>query len=446
LIFTFIRYTRPSWQFNLLPKTKNAFASCYVSAADCPANFLDNRYQTESAKLADAGYRLFFKGVLLQSTQEEIKQLNQLQKPSLRDEYIFIRKYWGSVWAMYTLLIRLITFKNPFEEVAQFIATKKVKKINVHAELFVDKSYTAFQSQLIGSNPLVAVIIPTLNRYKYLKDVLTDLEKQTYTNFEVIIVDQTDDFQQTFYDGYNLNIKLIRQEEKLLWTARNNAVKNTTAQYLLFFDDDSRVEPGWIHEHLKCIDFFNADISAGVSFSTSGGKISESYNYFRWADQFDSGNALIKRSVMQQIGMFDEQFNGQRMGDGEFGYRAYINGIKSISNPNAFRVHLKVSSGGLREMGSWDGFRPTKWFAPKPLPSVLYLYEKYLPQALFRNAVFMGIMLSNVSYRHKGKSKMLAVSILLGIIKSPLLFIQYYRSTQIAERMLRNAMSPEILE
>ena len=69
-----------------------------------------------------------------------------------------------------------------------------------------------------------------------------------------------------------------------------------------------------------------------------------------------------------------------RMGDGEFGYRAYINGFKNISNPKAPRIHLKVSSGGLREMGSWDGFRPTKWFAPKPVPSVLYFFSKYFPR------------------------------------------------------------------
>ena len=122
-----------------------------------------------------------------------------------------------------------------------------------------------------------------------------------------------------------------------------------------------------------------------------------------------------------------------------------MHGIKSISNHKAFRVHLKVGTGGLREMGSWDGFRPTKWFAPKPVPSVLYLYKKYLPRPLYRNAVLIGIMLSNVSYKHKRSSKMLMISVLLTIVKSPLLLIQYSRSLAIAKQMLNNNYQPEAL-
>lgn len=77
---------------------------------------------------------------------------------------------------------------------------------------------------------------------------------------------------------------------------------------------------------------------------------------------------MVKRAVFKRTGLFDEQFNGMRMGDGEFGYRAYLHGFKSISNHKAPRVHLS-KEGGFAEMGSWDGFRPTKWFAPQTTPS-----------------------------------------------------------------------------
>src|SRR3546814_19276689 len=71
--------------------------------------------------------------------------------------------------------------------------------------------------------------------------------------------------------------------------------------------------------------------------------------------------------------LFDRQFEKQRMGDGEFGLRAYLSGCIGISNPNAKRIHLKVGNGGLRQIGSWDGFRPTKLFATRPIPRLLYL-------------------------------------------------------------------------
>ncbi len=436
MILSFIRYTQPAWQFNLFPQADGCFPSCYLSNENEYASYLDDRYETQSARLADAGYHLCTKGVLLQSSVVQVRHLKQLPKPTLKDEYIFIRKYWGTAWATFALFLRLITFKNPFKEISGYLKTRHIKRINVFQNPVEYSAYHSFQSKLIASDPFVAVIIPTLNRYEYLKDVLHDLEKQSFKNFEVIVVDQSNDFQKDFYQQFNLNCRIFHQKEKKLWTARNNAVKATSAEYLLFFDDDSRVESDWIEQHLKCLDFFNADISAGVSLAAVGSKIPDSYSYFRWADQFDSGNAMVKRSIFKTIGLFDEQFNGMRMGDGEFGYRAYINGYKSISNYKAPRVHLKVSSGGLREMGSWDGFRPKKWFAPKPVPSVIYFFKKYFPAELYRNAVLIGIMLSNIPYKHKRSNKMLLLSVFLTFIKSPLLLIQFLRSKSIASKML----------
>jgi len=446
LVFKFIRYTQPGWQLNILPVSAKKFASCYVHEADIPDGFLDTRFQAKSAQLADAGYHLCLKGKLLQSTREDITQQEMLPPPTLKDEYAFLRKYWGTPWATFALTLRLFTFKNPFKEVYAYLSTSHIKRINAFQQPFIDESYTNFQSPLVASAPLVGVIIPTLNRYLYLKDVLHDLEQQSYKNFEVLVYDQSDNFDLAFYKQFSVNIVVHNQKEKLLWTARNNAIKATTAEYLLFFDDDSRVDEHWIAEHLKCLDFYNADISAGVSLASSGQKIPASYSYFRWADQFDSGNAMVKRHVFTQIGLFNEQFNGQRMGDGEFGYRAYLNGFTSISNPKAPRVHLKVNSGGLREMGSWDGFRPKKWFAPKPVPSVVYLFKKYLSKPLYKNALLIGIMLSNVPYKHKRSSKMLAVSIALTIVKSPVLLIQLYRSRKIAQKMLNSGKTPELLQ
>lgn len=446
MIFKFIRYTQPAWQFNIEPELSGSFASCNISEDNFNESDADNRYTTKSAQIADMGYMQWNKGVLLQSTNGEIEKLKRLPEPTLKDEYTFIRKYWGNGWATFALLMRLCTFKNPVKEISNYLKTVNVKRAVRFQEHGILQQYEDFLSALIGEKPLVAIIIPTLNRYEYLKDVLRDLEKQVYKNFEVIVVDQSDNFNADFYKSFQLNLKVIEQKEKLLWTARNNAVKSTQADYLLFFDDDSRVEPDWITEHLKCLDFFKADISAGVSLAVIGQKISASYHFFRWADQFDSGNAMIHRSVMKKIGLFDEQFNGQRMGDGEFGFRAYTKGIKSISNPKAFRVHLKVGTGGLREMGSWDGFRPKKWFAPKPIPSVIYLYKKYLPAPLCRNALFIGIMLSNIPYKKKGSSGMLLFSMFLTLIKSPILLIQFARANSIANNMFKNDQGIVLLD
>lgn len=436
--FSFIQYTQPAWKFNIHPIASN-FSACLYHPRLLQLPFeieVDDRYETQAAKNADIAYRAFNKGCLIKANQVQLQQIDYSELPSIKDEYIFLRKYWGNTWAAYALIRRLLSFNNPIKELQSYTSTNKVSKFHLYNSPVDYNNYHNFHSKLVAQQPLVSVIIPTLNRYIYLKDVLQDLEKQAYKNFDVIVVDQSDPFDENFYKQFNLNIKVIHQKEKLLWTARNRAIRESAADYLLFFDDDSRVDEDWIEHHLKTIDFFNADISAGVSLAVIGGKVPESYNFFRWADQFDSGNALVKRSVFKKIGLFDLQFNKQSMGDGEFGIRAYINGLSSISNPFAKRVHLKVSDGGLREIGHWDGFRPKKLFAPKPIPSVVYLYKKYYPKHLYREAVLLGIMLSNVAFNKKRGNNMMAKSVLLTFLKLPLLAIQLYRSLKKANAML----------
>ncbi len=440
MIFSFIQYTQPAWYFNLLP-TAQVFPSCYYhpQLMPLPDGFQienDDDYETESAKYADIGYRAWNSGVLANCTQHIAETLHNLPKPTLFDEYRFITKYWGKHWSVMALFARLLSLKNPFKEIAAFNKASKTPRYSLHNQLYNWEAYHTYQSPLVKQQPTVSVIIPTLNRYEYLKDVMQDLEKQTWTNFDVIVVDQSEPFDSAFYKQFKLNINAIPQKEKLLWTARNKAIKTSRAEYLLFFDDDSRVKPDWIEQHIKTLDFFKADISAGVSISTVGGKIPKSYNFFRWADQFDSGNAMVRQQIFHQTGLFDLQFNKQSSGDAEFGLRSYMQGIRSISNPYADRVHLKVNSGGLREIGHWDAFRPKKLFAPKPVPSVIYLLKKYFPHKYYRNSVYIGIMLSNISFKNKSNNKMVLLSVLATFFKLPLLAIQFHKSLSLAKKKL----------
>jgi GT2 family glycosyltransferase len=449
LIFSFIRYAQPGWKFNVLPKAKTF--STYLFHPQwlpLPGGFqepIDERFETEAARYADVGYRAWNRGIMQETTAETAAKIMALPKPSLKDEYRFIFKYWGRHWATYALLRRIFSFHNPFAEITAYSKVSDTVRLNAYGNPVDQNPYHQFDSPLVKAQPKISVIIPTLNRYQYLRDVMLDLEKQDYTNFDVIVVDQSEPFNEAFYKEFKLNMKAFHQKEKLLWTARNRAVRESDADYLLFFDDDSRVEPDWITQHLKSLDFFNAEISAGVSLAVIGAKVPQSYSYFRWADQFDSGNALVKREVFHKIGLFDLQFNKQSMGDGEFGIRAYLNGIHSISNPFGKRIHLKVSDGGLREIGHWDGFRPKKWFAPKPIPSVVYLYKKYFPKHLYHDSILLGIMLSNVGYKNKRKNNMLALSIFLTIVKSPLLLIQFLKSRKKANAMLAEGDKIEVL-
>jgi hypothetical protein len=125
-----------------------------------------------------------------------------------------------------------------------------------------------------------------------------------------------------------------------------------------------------------------------------------------------------------------------RMGDGEFGLRAYLNGFKSISHPLAKRLHLKVSEGGLRQVGSWDAFRTKKLLAPMPIPSVSYYYLTYFNKKALNRLFFQSILTSAIPYKYKGKKLFMPIFLFMSIIKLPISLYQFSLSKAKAEKML----------
>ena len=103
----------------------------------------------------------------------------------------------------------------------------------------------------LGNKTKVRIIIPTYNRYNVLYNLLKDLENQTYSDFCVTIIDQSENFNKDFYKNFNINIDLVRQEVPGLWKARNNAILNTTEKVIALLDDDSRINDDWLIEDLE---------------------------------------------------------------------------------------------------------------------------------------------------------------------------------------------------
>ena len=393
---------------------------------------IDTKYTSDIAQEYDLSFQSIEKGYIGNAVKIEI-----IEKLPIDDEYRFIKKNFSAFWYCYIFFIRIITFNNPFKEISGFIKSFKVSRSLISKNALTYSEWNCFDSKLLKTHPKVSVIIPTFNRYKYLKDVLKDLENQDYLNFDVIIIDQSEPFEKKFYDHFNLDIKLIHQREKALWLARNKAIEFSDSDYLLLFDDDSRVELDWIRNHIKCLDFFNADISSGTSISLVGDKVPDNYSFFKHSEQLDTGNVLIKRDVFKAIGLFDRQYEKQRMGDGEYGLRAFLFGFKNISNPYAQRLHLKAGTGGLRQMGSWDGFRPIKWFSPRPIPSVLYQFRKYYGAKMTVFNLLKSIPPSVIPYKYKGNKSFIVLAYISMLMIWPIILFQVGKSWSLASKKLK---------
>jgi glycosyltransferase involved in cell wall biosynthesis len=433
-IFHFLRYINPVWYFNLKPQIDHGYFPMpgHVEGLVTP----DNGYESEKSKEIDFAWNAFQSGYIPIDSKAGLDVWRESKLP-LNDEYRFIRKNFNPLWGIYVLGIRILTFHNPLYEVKAYFRSRTVQRLVHSSKPFEYPDYRDFKSELVASQPLISIVIPTLNRYNFLADVFRDLEKQNYRNFEVIVVDQSEPFREELYRDWKFPLRYWYQQEKALWKARNEAIKASRGEFILLYDDDSLIEEDWISQHLKALDFFHGDLSSGVSVSAVGDSVPAHYSFFRWSDQLDTGNVLLRKDVFRKIGLFDRQFEKQRMGDGEFGLRAYLAGFRNISNPYAKRMHLKVSEGGLRQMGSWDGWRPKNWWSPRPIPSILYYFRSYFGTKRTLQLITNSLIPSLVSYKWKSNRKMIVWVILIFPIIFPVVLCQVVVSWHLATRKIK---------
>lgn len=443
----FYPYLAPIDYYNLPESNSFCFFPGFSSLAESESQLISYCAEYSNLEIAnmDAAYQAVNKGFIFNISNHQAL-LKNIQ-PSTVDSYRFTKRFFHPAWSWYVLILRLLSFHNPFRELYAFWRVRTVRRVDLYRKVYDrTEAYQAFSSPLLASAPLVTVVLPTLNRYTYLADILADLNTQDYKHFEVLVVDQSEPFRPEFYASLSMpySLRVIHQPQKGLWQARNRAIRQGKGHFIAFTEDDVRIAPNWLSEHLKCIDFFHADISTGVFFP-QGSAVPESRRFFRIADQFSTNNSMVRKTVFQKTGLFDLQFEGQRMGDGEFGIRAHIAGFRSISNPLAYCEDVKAPVGGLRQMGSWDAFRPRNFFAPRPIPSVLYLARKYFGNKAAVLAIIRDVPPAIFPYRFKRSRKHKLAAIPLSVLLFPLILIAVLRSWRKASQMLKEGARIPVL-
>jgi len=109
--------------------------------------------------------------------------------------------------------------------------------------------------------PLVSVIIPTYNRRAMVKEAIDSVLSQTFTGFELIVVDDgSTDGTARELEEYEQRLRLIRQERRGVAAARNSGARVAAGQYLAFLDSDDL----WLPKKLEIQTTFMARSGARI--------------------------------------------------------------------------------------------------------------------------------------------------------------------------------------
>lgn len=113
---------------------------------------------------------------------------------------------------------------------------------------------------------LVSVILPVYNGEKYLKECIDSILASTYSNLEIILVDDgSTDQSGSICDEYaqkDERIKVIHQENKGLVAARNCGLAFSHGTYIAFVDADDLISPVFYEEMVAAVEAEHADVAA----------------------------------------------------------------------------------------------------------------------------------------------------------------------------------------
>lgn len=98
--------------------------------------------------------------------------------------------------------------------------------------------------------PLISIIVPVFNSIKYIDDCINSILQQTYTNIEIILIDDgsTDGSSEIcdIYAKHDHRITVIHQKNLGVSNARNNGIKIAKGKYITFIDSDDKVTDSYI--------------------------------------------------------------------------------------------------------------------------------------------------------------------------------------------------------
>ena len=249
-----------------------------------------------------------------------------------------------------------------------------------------------------GAKPgKVSIIVVNWNGAHYLRECLRSLSEQTYTNFEIILVDNgsSDDSIRLVREHFQ-KVKLVELADNLGFTGGNTAGL-TVAQgdFIALVNNDTRAEADWLEKLLPpmltdstvgicasklIVDGTDRIDSAGDGVTTAG----VGFNRGLWVDRRNYSSlepvfgacaaaSLYRRRMIDEVGFLDEDFFLYDE-DVDLSFRARLAGWTCMFVPQAVVYHKgNATSVRLSDLHVYYHTRNLEFVWIKNMPAALML-------------------------------------------------------------------------
>ena len=167
--------------------------------------------------------------------------------------------------------------------------------------------------------PRVSIIIPTRNRASFLCEAIESVLRQTYRDFELIVVDDgSTDVTPYLSDRWRGQIRWIRQAHAGVSRARNVGIQRSRGRYLSFLDSDDL----WVADKLETqVRFLDANPHYPVCYTDEvwirrGRRVNPKRSHRKYSGWIfeqclplciiSPSSVMMRREVLDTVGLFDE--------------------------------------------------------------------------------------------------------------------------------------------
>ena len=240
--------------------------------------------------------------------------------------------------------------------------------------------------------PAVTIIIPTLNRPHYALDTVQQVLRQSFRDFELLVIDQSgrpaaDDLRNRLALLGDARVRYVHLSVPGVANARNEGIARRRGRVVLFLDDDViLLGREFIDSHLRALASPQVGGVTGriierlnrpnarrtVARVSVGGRTLDNMSGTQPVPVhgLKGGNMSLKAEIFDQVGGFDRNFGGTGLlEEADFSTRVRAAGWTPVFEPEAELFHFSAPAGGNRVESNlhreWWRFRATAYYVRK---------------------------------------------------------------------------------
>ena len=230
-----------------------------------------------------------------------------------------------------------------------------------------------------SETPLVSIVIPAYNQAAYTYACIRSICENTdagVTPYEIILADDASTDATKEIELWIRNIKRAVTPGNLGFLKNcNNAAKLAAGNYILFLNNDTKVTKGWLSSLTELCEKDETIGLCGSKLIYPDGRLQEAggiiwddgtgwnygrlddpqkpqYNYVKEADYISGASIMIRKTLWEELGGFDERYAPAYCEDSDLAFSVRKAGKRVVYQPLSVVVHFEGISNGTDVNGT----------------------------------------------------------------------------------------------